>query len=179
MPLRGRLEVSRPIGFIPEDRIAEGLIPDLNLAENLTLGLGKDAPWVRGGRIRWDEAHRRTAELLEEFGIVAAGPKARASALSGGNQQKLIVARELSRNPAVIVAENPTRGLDIVAARAIHDRLRAAAAQGAAVLFHSTDLDEVLELGQRIVVAVRGSVIEAPDNSSRAEIGAMMLGGVG
>ena len=178
MPFRGRLEVSRPIGFIPEDRIAEGLIPDLNLAENVTLGLGKDAPWVRRGRIRWDEAQERTAELLNEFGIVATGPRARASALSGGNQQKLIVARELSRNPAVIVAENPTRGLDVVAARAIHDRLRAAAAQGAAVLFHSTDLDEVLELGQRIVVVVRGSVIEAPANASRAEIGAMMLGGV-
>jgi simple sugar transport system ATP-binding protein len=179
MPLRGRLEVSRPIGFIPEDRITEGLIPDLNLAENVTLGLGKDAPWVRGGRIRWDVARRRTAELLDEFGIVAAGPKARASALSGGNQQKLIVARELSRNPAVIVAENPTRGLDVVAARAIHDRLRAAAGQGAAVLFHSTDLDEVLALGQRIVVVARGSLIEAPDHSSRSGIGAMMLGGAG
>jgi simple sugar transport system ATP-binding protein len=179
MPLRGRLEVTRPLGFIPEDRTAEGLIPDLNLVENITLGLGKDAPWIRRGGIRWGEARRRTAELLDEFGIVAPGPTAKASALSGGNQQKLIVARELSRNPAVIVAENPTRGLDVAAARTIHDRLRAAAAQGAAVLFHSTDLDEVLELGRRIVVVARGSVIEAPPQSSRAEIGAMMLQGAG
>jgi len=175
MPLRGRLVVSRSLGFIPEDRTAEGLIPDLGLAENVTLGLGRDAPWIQGGRIRWAEAHRHTAELLRAYGIAAAGSRARASALSGGNQQKLIVARELSRRPAVIVAENPTRGLDVAAARAIHDRLRAAAAEGAAVLFHSSDLDEVIQLGRRILVVARGVVTEAPEGSSRSEIGAMML----
>jgi simple sugar transport system ATP-binding protein len=117
--------------------------------------------------------------LLREFEIVAAGPRARAASLSGGNQQKLIVARELSRRPAVIVAENPTRGLDVVAAAAIHERLRSAAAGGAAVLFHSTDLDEVLALADRIIVVARGVVSEAPAQSSRATIGAMMLGGDG
>jgi general nucleoside transport system ATP-binding protein len=176
MPLRGRLEVSRPLAFIPEDRTAEGLIQDLNLAENVTLGLGSEAPWVRRSGIRWREAHQRTGELLQEFDILAPGSKAKAGALSGGNQQKLIVARELSRKPSVVVAENPTRGLDVGAAGAIHQRLRAAAAEGAAVIFHSNDLDEVLELGQRIVVVTRGVVVEARTGSSRAEIGAMMLG---
>ena len=99
-------------------------------------------------------------------------------ALSGGNQQRLILARELSQNPAVIVAENPTRGLDVNAAAAIHDRLRTAAANGAAVIFHSADLDEVLQLADRVIVLVRG-VISEVTGTSRAEIGALMLSGGG
>jgi simple sugar transport system ATP-binding protein len=177
MPLRGRLEVARPLAFIPEDRTLEGLIPELTLAENVTLGLGAEAPWVRTGRIRWHEAQERTAQLLTQYGITASGPAAKASSLSGGNQQKLIVARELSRGPAVIVAENPTRGLDVAATRAIHDRFRDAAASGAATFFHSADLDEVLELATRIIVVARGVVTEVAPGGSREEIGAMMLGG--
>jgi ABC-type uncharacterized transport system ATPase subunit len=179
VPLRGRLEVVQPVAFIPEDRTSEGLIPELDLTENVTLGLGPDAPWMRRGRIRWGEARARTADLLQEFGITASGPRARAASLSGGNQQKLVVARELSRNPAVIVAENPTRGLDIAAESAIHRRLRSAAAAGAAVLFHSTDLDEVLGLAERVIVVARGVISEVPPQASRATIGAMMLGGDG
>jgi simple sugar transport system ATP-binding protein len=175
MPLRGRLKVARPIGFIPEDRTSEGLIPELSLTENVVLGLGHTAPWSRGGRVRWREARTRTAELLEEFGIVASGPEASAASLSGGNQQKLIVARELSRRPAVLVAENPTRGLDVSAAAGIHARIRAAAQAGAAVLFHSSDLDEVLHLAQRVIVMARGVMVEAPFTASRTEVGSMML----
>ena len=175
MPLRGRLQVQQPVGFIPEDRTTEGLIPSLSLTENVVLGLGADGPWVRGGRIAWREARARTAELLREYDISAPGPATRAASLSGGNQQKLIIARELSRVPAVIVAENPTRGLDIAAAAGIHLRLRSAAAAGAAVLFHSTDLDEVLHLADRVIVVTRGVISEAPLAASRAEIGAMML----
>jgi simple sugar transport system ATP-binding protein len=175
MPLRGRLEVIRPIGFIPEDRTSEGLIPELSLTENVVLGMGREAPWIRGGRIGWGQARARTAELLDEFGIVATGPDARAASLSGGNQQKLVVARELARKPAVIVAENPTRGLDIAAAAAIHARLRSAAAAGAAVFFHSSDLDEVLHLAERVVVVARGTISEVPFTASRTEIGNLML----
>lgn len=175
VPLRGRLQVAQPIGFIPEDRTSEGLIPDLSLTENVVLGVGQAGPWVHGGRIAWREAGARTADLLREFEITASGPNARAGTLSGGNQQKLVLARELSRFPAVIVAENPTRGLDIGATAVIHARLRSAAAAGAAILFHSTDLDEVLYLADRVIVVARGLVFEAPPNASRAEIGAMML----
>ncbi|HJR16460.1 MAG TPA: ATP-binding cassette domain-containing protein [Gemmatimonadales bacterium] len=175
VPLRGKLQVTQPVAFIPEDRTSEGLIPALSLTENVVLGLGKDGPWVRGGRIFWREAEARTKQLLTELDIVATGPGMHAAALSGGNQQKLIVARELSRNPAVIAAENPTRGLDISAAADIHARFRSAAEAGAAVLFHSADLDEVLELADRVVVVVRGVMTEAPPTASREEIGAMML----
>jgi simple sugar transport system ATP-binding protein len=175
VPLRGKLQVVQPVGFIPEDRTAEGLIPGFTLTENVVLGLGAEAPWIRGRRIAWREAEARTAELLMEYEITAPGPRTRAAALSGGNQQKLVVARELSRTPAVIVAENPTRGLDISAAAAIHARLRSAAAAGAAVLFHSPDLDEVLYLAGRVIVVTRGVITEPRPGASRAEIGAMML----
>jgi simple sugar transport system ATP-binding protein len=175
MPLRGRLDVSRPIGFIPEDRTAEGLIPNLSLTENVVLAMDRETTWVRRGHINWREARARTAELLREYDIVAAGPDAAAASLSGGNQQKLIVARELSRAPAVLVAENPTRGLDVSAAAAIHARIRAAAAAGAAVLFHSSDLDEVLELAGRVVVVSRGILTEVALNATRSDVGSMML----
>jgi general nucleoside transport system ATP-binding protein len=174
-PLRGKLQVAQPVGFIPEDRMSEGLIPALSLTENVVLGLGNEGPWIYGGRIAWREAEARTAELIRDFEITAPGPGARAAVLSGGNQQKLVVARELSRIPAVIVAENPTRGLDISAAAAIHARLRSAAAAGAAILFYSADLDEVLHLAERVIVVTRGVISEAPPGASRSEIGAMML----
>jgi ABC-type uncharacterized transport system ATPase subunit len=177
VPLRGRLEVTRPIAFIPEDRTTEGLIPELSLTENVVLGLGGEGPWVRHSRIQWRKARARTGELLEEYGIVAAGPDVKAGSLSGGNQQKLVVARELFRKPAVIVAENPTRGLDVSAAASIHARVRAAAEGGAAVLFHSSDLDEVLYLAHRVVVVSRGALSEVPVGTSRAEVGHLMLGG--
>lgn len=175
MPLRGKLDVALPVGFIPEDRTSEGLIPTFSLTENVVLGWGAEAPWVRSGKIDWRAAEARTAELLQELQIAATGPSMHAVSLSGGNQQKLIVARELSRVPAVIVAENPTRGLDIRAARDIHARLRSAAGSGAAVLFHSTDLDEVLDLASRVIVVTRGVIAEVSPNASRAQVGAMML----
>ena len=174
-PLRGKLQVAQPVGFIPEDRTSEGLIPALSLTENVVLGLGNEGPWVHGGRIAWHEATARTVELIRDYEISAPGPGTRAGALSGGNQQKLVVARELFRTPAVIVAENPTRGLDISATAAIHARLRSAAAAGAAVLFYSADLDEVLYLADRVIVITRGMISEAPPAASRSEIGAMML----
>jgi len=163
------------VGFIPEDRTTEGLIPALSLTENVVLGLGDEGPWIHGSRIAWREAAARTAELIRDFEITAPGPATRVAELSGGNQQKLVVARELSRTPAVLVAENPTRGLDISAAAAIHGRIRSAAAAGAAVLFYSTDLDEVLYLAHRVIVVTRGTISEAPPSASRSEIGVMML----
>jgi simple sugar transport system ATP-binding protein len=163
------------VGFIPEDRTSEGLISSFSLTENVVLGLGEEAPWIRNGRVDWREAERTTAELLYDLEVVSPGPRTRAGALSGGNQQKLIVARELFRAPAVVVAENPTRGLDIRATRDVHDRLRSAAAAGASVLFHSADLDEVMELADRIIVVTRGVIREVSAGAPRAEIGAMML----
>lgn len=177
VPLRGRRQVAEPVAFIPEDRTTEGLIPEMTLTENLVLGSSPSDPWLRGGTVDWSRARGRMTELLEEYAIAAPSAEVPASALSGGNQQRVVVARELSHRPRVIVAENPTRGLDIRATATIHGRLRAAAATGAAVLFHSSDLDEVLELATRIVVASRGALVELPAGSSREAIGALMLAG--
>jgi simple sugar transport system ATP-binding protein len=171
----GQLEVASPIAFIPEDRTTEGLIPELALTENLVLGLARGAPWVRGIRLDWRAARRRTAELMDAFSIRAPGPDAPAGTLSGGNQQRLIVARALEQRPRVLVAENPTRGLDIQAAAAVWERLRSAAAAGAAVLVYSSDLDEVLEQADRHLVMASGELHPVPEGSTREAIGALML----
>jgi simple sugar transport system ATP-binding protein len=176
-PLRGRREVAGPVAFVPEDRTTEGLILGLTLTENVVLGSRPDDPWMRRGRIDWRVARARTATLLREFGIVAPGPDARAAGLSGGNQQKLVMARELAREPRVVVAENPTRGLDIRATDEIHARLRAAAAGGAAVLVYSSDLDEVLALADRVLVASRGTLTEVRRPATRAAVGELMVAG--
>jgi general nucleoside transport system ATP-binding protein len=176
-PLRGRREVAGPVAFIPEDRTTEGLIPSLSLTENIVLGSRHDDPWVRRGRVDWRVARGRTAALLQEYGVTAPGPEVPAGSLSGGNQQKLVLGRELSREPRVVVAENPTRGLDLRTTEAIHARLRDAAANGAAVLVYSSDLDEVLALAGRLLVATRGSISEVPAGTSRAEIGELMVTG--
>jgi simple sugar transport system ATP-binding protein len=177
LPIRGRLEVAGPVAFIPEDRTTEGLIPELTLAENVVLGSRAGDPWLRRGQIDWGVARQRTAALLRDYAVVAPGPRARASTLSGGNQQKLVAARELARAPRVIVAENPTRGLDIRAAAEIHARLLGAAAAGAAVLVYSSDLDEVLRLAHRVVVMTRGAVLPAEPGATRAQIGELMVAG--
>jgi simple sugar transport system ATP-binding protein len=176
-PLRGTLQVARPVGFIPEDRTTEGLIPEMTLTENLVLGSSGADPWIRGGTIDWKGARARAETLIEEYAVTTPGAEAPAASLSGGNQQRLVLARELSRRPPVVVAENPTRGLDLRATATIHGRLRRAASEGAAVLFHSSDLDEVLDLATRVVVASRGALIEPPPDATREAIGALMLAG--
>jgi ABC-type uncharacterized transport system ATPase subunit len=174
-PLRGVLEVRGPVAFIPEDRTSEGLILPFSLAENIVLGLGEAAPGVRGGVVSWKGVAAGTARLIDQFGVTAAGPGAPAWSLSGGNQQKLVLARALSREPRVVVAENPTRGLDVAAAAEVHRRLRDVAAAGAAVLLHCTDLDELLLVSTRVVV-VRGGVLRVPETTDRDTVGRMMVG---
>jgi simple sugar transport system ATP-binding protein len=173
---RGSLRVDRPVAFVPEDRSTEGLIPAFTLTENVALGLARTAPWGRGIALDWRAATGETEALIDAFGVKADGPAAPAATLSGGNQQKLLIGRALALVPVVLVAENPTRGLDVQAARAVHDRLREAAARGLAVLLHSSDLDEVLRLGTRIVVMHRGTLREVPAGTPREVVGRMMLG---
>src|SRR5262249_29511377 len=140
------------IGFIPEDRTTEGLILELSITENLLLGQEHDPLWSRGGRIDWPAARRHATTIIQEFDILASGPDDPVRTLSGGNQQKLVLARALHSRPKILVAENPTRGLDLRATAELHARLREAAQSGVAVLVYSADLDEVLELGERILV---------------------------
>jgi simple sugar transport system ATP-binding protein len=115
------------------------------------------------------------AELIDRFEVVTPGPDAPIASLSGGNQQKVIVARALEGRPALIVAENPARGLDVRAARETFTRLRGAAAEGAAVLFYSTDLDEVVEWADRVVVMNSGEILTPPPGADRQGIGALMV----
>ena len=170
------VSVRGTVSFVPEDRTIEGLIPELSITENLVLGMQDDARWTRGPAIDWPSARAHAATVIRSYGIVASGPDARAATLSGGNQQKVVLARALEQRPQVLVAENPTRGLDIRATREVHERLREAAREGVAVLVYSTDLDEVLELGRRILVMHRGRVAEAPPGADRRGVGEMMLG---
>ncbi len=175
----GRIDVATPVVLIPEDRTSEALIGDFSLAENLVLSQGGAAPWVRGPWIRWRQAHDRTAQLIESFGVRAAGSEMPARGLSGGNQQRMVIAAALERRPAVLVAENPTRGLDFKATAEIHDRLRAAAGAGVAVIVHLADLDELMSVADRIVVLAAGIATEMPTGASRDAIGRQMLTGGG
>lgn len=170
------VRVTGTVAFVPEDRTAEGLIGGLSLTENLVLGLGADPRWAKGTLLDWQAARARTVELIEAFDIVAPSPEARAGTLSGGNQQKLMLARALEQRPAVLVMENPTRGLDVRTTGEMHRQLRMAASAGVTVIVHSTDLDEVLLLADRLLVVHRGKVLEVPRGADRRAVGELMLG---
>ena len=170
--ISGTLRVTGPVSFVSEDRTTEGLISEFSLTENLLLGtLSGVGRWLDWGALR-----ARTAALLAEFDVRSGGPDTTAGALSGGNQQKLLFARAFERAPQVLVAEDPTRGLDILATHEIHERLLAAASGGVAVIVHSSDLDEVLALADRVLVVANGVVRELPASASRDAIGDAMLG---
>lgn len=174
----GQRELLRAFGataFIPEDRTTEGLIGAFTLTENLALRPADQLTGAAGRRFDWRRLRDRMVELIAERGITASGPEARADSLSGGNQQKVVVARALEGDPPLIVAENPARGLDIGAAEEVFGRLRAAAAAGAAVLFYSTDLDEVVTWADRILVISAGRLRTPPPGADRASIGALMV----
>ncbi|MCU0272923.1 MAG: ABC transporter ATP-binding protein [Acidimicrobiales bacterium] len=145
------------VAVIPEDRHDSGIVLDMTVAENLVL-VDVAAVSTRGvlsrGRIR-----DRALELIDRFGIVCSGPDAPLWSLSGGNQQRVVLARELSHGPRVLVAAQPSRGLDIGAIDDVTSRIREVAAAGVGVLLISSDLDEILELSDRIVVLLRGRII--------------------
>jgi simple sugar transport system ATP-binding protein len=146
------------VGVIPEDRHGWGLVLDMTLAENLSLASVPEGAMSRFGLLRRGAMKRRAAKLLEEFDVRPPDPSMRAVALSGGNQQKVVLAREISRRPRVLVAANPTNGLDIGAAEFVHRRLLEVREAGSAVLLISNELDELLELADRVIVLYRGRI---------------------
>lgn len=166
----GEAELPEEVGYIPEDRHADALILDFSQTENVVLRNAGE----RRGVIDWPREEENTRALSQAFDVRGANPEAAARSLSGGNQQKLVLGRELSGRPTLIVAENPTRGLDIKASADVFDSLRAAASVGAAVVLYSSDLDEVLSLATRMVVVHAGSVREVP--MDREVVGRAMLG---
>jgi ABC-type uncharacterized transport system ATPase subunit len=173
-PSSGELTRPTEVGFIPEDRHHDAVLLDRDLSENVALrGAG-----ARRGTIDWASVREDTKALLQAFDVRAPDSRTPLRALSGGNQQKLVVARELradgETHPRAIVAENPTRGLDIRATKGIHARLRRASAEGVAIVLYSNDIDEVLQLATRVLVLHAGSVQEVPFD--RDAIGRAMLG---
>lgn len=170
-PYSGSIDGPADIGFVPEDRHRDALVLEFDVAENLALrGAG-----AARGRIAWPPIRTRAASLLTEYDVEAPSAVARVGTLSGGNQQKLVLARELEGRPPLVIVENPTRGLDIAATAAIHDRLRDARDGGAAVVVYSSDLDEVLGLADRLIVMFDGHARELPldrDAAARAMLGA-------
>lgn len=176
----GGVEVPEEVAFIPQDRHREGLVGSFTLTENLALRLHRTPQFRRGPFLRWSRLRRLTRELMTAFRVTAPGPDARASTLSGGNQQRIVVARELHDDPPLIVAENPTRGLDVAAAAFVHRALRerVRSPDPAAVVLVSTDLDEILALSDRVFVLVRGRLREVPAaEHTREGVGARMLDG--
>jgi general nucleoside transport system ATP-binding protein len=165
------------IGHIPEDRHRRGLVLDFNLAENLVLhDYGKE-PFSRLGWINPRRWFRWAAGLLREFDVRGGGPTTRAGSLSGGNQQKVVVAREVSRDPSVLIAAQPTRGLDVGAIEFVHRRLVEQRDAGKAVLLVSLELEEILSLSDRILVLYEGRIVaEFPPDVSEEEVGIAMTG---
>jgi simple sugar transport system ATP-binding protein len=169
-PSVGEADLPTDVAFVPEDRHRDALILDFDAAENVALrGAGQ-----RRGVIPWRRERERARRLIELFDVRGGAPDRRVGVLSGGNQQKLVIARELEGNPALLVAENPTRGLDIRATRAVHSVIREMAVRGGAVVVYSSDLDEVLSLATRVVALHRGKLRETTLN--RDEVGRAMLG---
>jgi general nucleoside transport system ATP-binding protein len=165
------------LGHIPEDRHRRGLVLDFNLAENLVLhDYGKE-PFSRLGWINPRRWFRWAAGLLREFDVRGGGPTTRGGSLSGGNQQKVVVAREVSRDPSVLIAAQPTRGLDVGAIEFVHRRLVEQRDAGKAVLLVSLELEEILSLSDRILVLYEGRIVaEFPPDVSEEEVGIAMTG---
>jgi len=169
------------VSHIPEDRQARGLVMGYNVEENLVLGKHHVTSFTSGpGGLLIDRASISEAskKLVKDFSIKIASPKSRASTLSGGNQQKLIVARELSLDPHLVLAAQPTRGLDVGATEYIHNVLIRMRDAGAALLLVTADLDEVWSLADRIGVIFDGRIVavKTPDETNMNELGLLMAG---
>jgi simple sugar transport system ATP-binding protein len=146
------------LAHVPSDRLRRGLVPPFTLAENLVLGRQREPEVGRGPWLSPRRLAARARPLLEEFDVRPPDPAARAAQLSGGNQQKLIVARELTRGAHVVLAAHPTRGVDLGAVEFIHRRLLSERDAGRAVLLVSSELSEILALSDRILVMYRGRI---------------------
>jgi general nucleoside transport system ATP-binding protein len=166
------------LGHIPEDRQRRGLVLDFSLAENLALHDYDHPPASKLGWLFPSKLVERARKLLAEFDVRGGGPQTSAGSLSGGNQQKVVLAREIDRNPKVLIAAQPTRGLDVGAIEFVHRRLVAERDEGRAVLLVSLELDEILSLSDRILVIYEGEIVgEFPPGVSEEELGVAMTGG--
>ncbi len=165
------------VGYVPEDRSHDGLIGSFSVAENLVLNTHDRAPFGSGLTYHPGVVRTRAQELVQEFDVRTQGVEAPASSLSGGNQQKVVMAREMSRPLKLLIASQPTRGVDVGSIEFLHNRIVTERDRGTAVLIVSTELDEVLALADRIAVMYRGRVVGVVDaGTSRDVLGLMMAG---
>ena len=166
------------LGRIPEDRHATGLMLGLSVADNLILRHYNDPPLSRRGWRRNGQVRARTRDLFRRFDIRAPGLRTPVRALSGGNQQKVVLARELHENPKLLIVANPVRGLDIGATEYVYGQLRRQRDAGAAILLISSDLEEILNLSDRVAVLYRGRLTSSvvASEGRRDQIGSMMAG---
>jgi simple sugar transport system ATP-binding protein len=167
----------RGLRYVTDDRLGEGTVADLDVALNAVLKRIGAAPFWRAGAERRDEIERFAGELVERFDVRTPSVRARAATLSGGNVQKLLLARELSGEPRVVVFNKPTHGLDVRTAEFVREQMREAAGRGLAALLISTEIEELVDLSDRIVVMSRGRITGAVDNAPGVEerIGALMV----
>jgi ABC-type uncharacterized transport system ATPase subunit len=166
------------MGHIPEDRQRRGLVLEFELAENIALHDFDRPPNSRLGWLIPKRMIQRAGKLLKEFDVRGGGPLTKAKALSGGNQQKVVVAREVANDPRVLIAAQPTRGLDVGAIEFVHRRLVEERDEGRAVLLVSLELDEILSLSDRILVMYEGEIVgEYGPDVTEEELGIAMLGG--
>ena len=173
-----RTVLDEGVGHIPEDRQARGLVLEFSLAENLALEDYRRPPDSRWGWLFPARLIARARRLLRDFDVRGGGPNSRAAALSGGNQQKVVIAREVGRDPRVLVAAQPTRGLDVGAIEYVHRRLVEVRDQEKAVLLISLELDEILSLSDRILVMYEGRIVgEFGPETPEEELGVAMTGG--
>ncbi|ELZ39711.1 ABC transporter ATP-binding protein [Halorubrum tebenquichense] len=173
-----RDRIDRGMAFIPEDRQERGLVMSYDLTENGILGSQHDAPFARSGRLDWGAARDHAESVIEQYDVRPPDADAEAESLSGGNQQKFIVGREFERDPELVVATHPTRGVDIGSTEFLHDRLLELRSQGKAVLLVSSKLDEVQGLSDRLAVMHEGEFtgVVDPATVTEEEIGLLMAG---
>ena len=166
----GKAVLPSSVGFVPENRRDEALIGEFTLTENFALGRIKDFR----GTLSWNSFERGATEVVSDFSVRTPGVDVSPDQLSGGNQQRFVLGRELHDGPQLLILENPTQGLDVNATSFIHERLRQSRNTGTAIVFYSSDLDELAELSDRVfVVSARGLTAVGPD---RSKIGMALLG---
>jgi simple sugar transport system ATP-binding protein len=166
------------LGHIPEDRQRRGLVLDFSLAENIALHDYDHQPTSRFGWLYPKRMVERASRLLQEFDVRGGGPQTLAGGLSGGNQQKVVLAREIDRNPKVLIAAQPTRGLDVGAIEFVHRRLIAERDAGRGILLVSLESEEVRSLADRILVIYEGRIVgEVAPDATEEELGLLMTGG--
>ncbi len=168
----------RRVAHVPEDRQRSGLVLNFTVAENMILDSYYSPPFSRGVVMDWDAAHDQAEHLVEQYDVRTPSVDVDLSTLSGGNQQKVIAAREFNRDVQLVIASQPTRGIDVGSIEYIHSRIVAERDEGAAVLIVSSELDEVMALSDRVLVIFDGKIVGEfdPKVTTNAEIGLYMLG---